>query len=45
MKLTTHLHLALRSKNAWIYVCTLPIRLHGVVLSQKEMHRDNFTFY
>jgi hypothetical protein len=29
-------------KNAWSYTYTSPIRLHGVVLSQK--HRNNFTF-
>jgi hypothetical protein len=27
-------------KNAWSYTSTLPIRLHGVVLT----YRDNFTF-
>jgi hypothetical protein len=29
-------------KDSWSYTSTLPIRLHGVVLSYK--HRDNFTF-
>jgi hypothetical protein len=42
-KLTTHLHLVPRSKNAWSHTTTLPIRLHGVVLSLKK-HRDSFTF-
>jgi hypothetical protein len=28
-----HSHLVPRSKNAWSYTCTSPIRLHGVVLS------------
>jgi hypothetical protein len=39
MKLTTHLHLVPRSKNAWSYTSTPPIRLHGVVLSEAQ---DNF---
>jgi hypothetical protein len=34
MKLTTHLHLVPRSKNAWSYTSTPPLRLHGVVLSR-----------
>jgi hypothetical protein len=33
MKLTTHLHLVSRPKNAWSYTSTPPISLHGVVLS------------
>jgi len=33
VKLTTHLHLVPRSKNEWSYTFTLPICLHGVVLS------------
>jgi hypothetical protein len=33
VKLTTHLYLEPRSKNAWSYTSTPPIRLHGVVLS------------
>jgi hypothetical protein len=33
MKLTTHLHLVLRSKNVWRYTSTPPIHLHGMVLS------------
>jgi hypothetical protein len=33
VKLTTHLQPVLRSKNAWSYTSTPPIRLHGVVLS------------
>jgi hypothetical protein len=41
VKLTTHLHLVSRSKNAWSYTSTPPIRLHGVLLSWK--YRDNFT--
>jgi hypothetical protein len=32
VKLTTH-HLVPRSKNVWSYTSTLPVRLHGVVLS------------
>jgi len=31
-----HLHLVPRSKYAWIYTSTPPIRLHGVVLGKKE---------
>jgi hypothetical protein len=38
VKLTTHLHLVPRSKNAWRYTSTPPIRLHYVVLSYKN-HR------
>jgi len=30
---TTHLHLVPSLKNAWRYTSTLPIRLHGMVLS------------
>jgi hypothetical protein len=33
VKLTTHLYLMSRSKNAWSYTSTPPLRLHGVVLS------------
>jgi hypothetical protein len=33
VKLTTHLILVPRSKNAWSYTSIPPIRLHGVVLS------------
>jgi hypothetical protein len=33
VKLTTHLHIVPRSKNAWSYTATPPISLHGVVLS------------
>jgi hypothetical protein len=33
VKLTTHSHLMLRSKNEWSYISTPPIRLHGEVLS------------
>jgi len=33
VKLTIHLRLEPRSKNAWSYTFTPPIRLHGVVLS------------
>jgi hypothetical protein len=33
VKLTTHLHLVPRSKNAWSYTSTPPLRLHSVVLS------------
>jgi hypothetical protein len=42
VKLTTHLSLVLRSKNAWSCTSTPPIRLRGVVLSEGE-HRGNFT--
>jgi hypothetical protein len=35
VKLTTHLHLVPRSKNAWSYTST-PIRLHGVMLSEAQ---------
>jgi hypothetical protein len=31
VKLTTHLHLVPRSKNAWRYTFSLPIRLQGSV--------------
>jgi hypothetical protein len=31
--------------NAWSYTSTPPTRLHGVVLSLKEKHRNSFTFY
>jgi hypothetical protein len=31
-----------RSKNAWRYISTPPIRLYGVVLRKKK-HSDNFT--
>jgi len=33
VKLTTHLHLVPRSKNAWSYTSTPQIRRHGMVLS------------
>jgi len=33
VKLITHLSLVPRSKNAWSYIYTPPIRLHGVVLT------------
>jgi hypothetical protein len=33
VKLTTYVHLVPKSKNVWSYTSTLPIRLHGVVLS------------
>jgi hypothetical protein len=36
MKLTTHLHLLLRSKNEYSYTITPPIRFHGVVVSLKK---------
>jgi len=38
VKLTTHLHLVSKSKNAWSYISTTPIRLHSVGLSWKN-HR------
>jgi len=43
MKLTTHLHLVPRSKDAWRYTSIPPIRLHGVVLDLKKKHEDNFS--
>jgi len=43
MKLTTHLHLVPRSKNAWSYTYTPLVRLHGVVFRLKG-DRDKFTF-
>jgi len=33
VKLTTHIHLVPRTKNAWSYTSTPPIHLNGVVLS------------
>jgi hypothetical protein len=45
MKLTTHLHIVLRSKNVWSYTSHSPIHLHGVVLSLKKKAQDNSTFY
>jgi hypothetical protein len=36
VKLTTHLHLVPRSKNAWSHTSTPPIRLHGAVLSETQ---------
>jgi len=33
VQLTAHLHLVLRSKNAWSYTSNPPIYLYGVVLS------------
>jgi hypothetical protein len=36
VNLTTHLHLVSKSKNAWGYTSTTPIRLYGVVLSYAE---------
>jgi len=33
VKLITHLHLVLSSKNKWSYTPTPPVRLRGVVLS------------
>jgi hypothetical protein len=41
VKLTTHLHLVLRSKNAWSCISTPPIRFMAWCLVK---HRDNFTF-
>jgi hypothetical protein len=31
MKLTTHFHLVLRSKNVWSCTSTPPVCLHGVI--------------
>jgi hypothetical protein len=36
MKLTFHIHLVPRSKHAWKYTSTPPIRPHGVVLSSAQ---------
>jgi hypothetical protein len=35
VKLTTHLHLVPRSKNAWSYTSTPPIRLHEINMGAK----------
>jgi hypothetical protein len=40
---TDHLHIVPRSKNEWICTSTLPIRVHGMVLSYKR-NRDRFMF-
>jgi hypothetical protein len=44
VELTTHLHLVPRSKNAWSYTSTVPIRLHGgredVVACSRRLHND-----
>jgi hypothetical protein len=42
VKLTTHLHLELRSKNEWSYTSTPPVRLHGVVL--RRLKKGKFIF-
>jgi len=34
VKLITHLHLVLRSKNAWSYASTLSVCLHGMMEAQ-----------
>jgi len=34
-----------RSKNAWSYISTPPIHLHGMVLGYKKKHRDNLYLY
>jgi hypothetical protein len=44
VKLTTHLHLMLRSKNAWSCIST-PQYAFMVWCSVKKKQRDNFTFY
>jgi hypothetical protein len=36
VKLTTHLHVVPRLKNAWSYTSTPPLPFHGVVLSLKR---------
>jgi hypothetical protein len=36
VKLTTHLQLVPKPKNAWSYISIPPIRFHGVVLSYKK---------
>jgi hypothetical protein len=32
-------------KNEWSYTSTPPIRFHGMALSKKKRHRNDFTFY
>jgi len=45
VKLTTRPHLVTRSKNAWSYTVTPPVRLHGVVLIKIKHSGDStFTF-
>jgi hypothetical protein len=44
VKLTTYLHLVLRSKNAWNYTSTPPVRLHGVMLSYKKAQGQLYLF-
>jgi hypothetical protein len=43
VKLTTHLHLVPRSKNAWSYTST-PQYAFVAWFSVKKKHMDNFTF-
>jgi len=43
MKLTTHLHLMPRSKNAWNYTST-PLQ-YIFMTWYLVKHRDNFTFF
>jgi hypothetical protein len=45
VKLTTHLHLAPRSKNAWSYTSAPPTRIHGVVLSKKKAEGQLYHTY
>jgi len=43
VKLTAHLHLVPKSKNAWSYTST-PQYASMALCSVKKKHRDNFTF-
>jgi hypothetical protein len=45
VKLTTHLLLVPRSKNAWSYTSTPPIRLPGVVVSQAQGQLYLYLYY
>jgi hypothetical protein len=45
VKLTTHLHLVPRSKNALSYTFPPPVRLHGVVLSLKTQEQIYLSLY
>jgi len=42
--MTTHLHPVPGSKDKWSYTSSLPIRLHGMVLSYEKKAQGNFTF-
>jgi len=43
--LTTHLHLVLRSKIELSYTSTPPIRLYGVVLSEKKAQEQLYVYH